>query len=102
MIDAENYKYNTSSDIQLVLRPIDGKPLAGNGLVDKGLFTGENTLHVIMDLATCLWYFKYERGIVPQPLKQRFTSYSKALVFATEYFGRRNIQITEVKDKVKE
>lgn len=91
-------KKNRELDIVLVLEPIDGAPLSAAGLVDKRLFTGENRLHAIMDTQTCLYYLKYDSGIVPEPLRQRFTSLKKLLDFVTGYFERRKIRIKEILD----
>lgn len=83
----------------LELRPANGKKtLSSTGLVDTRLFTGENKLHAIKDPATCFWYLKYESGIVPQPLKQHFTSFGALKKFAEHYFGKRNIVIDKVID----
>jgi len=65
-------------------------------MVDNRLFNGKNNLHVIMDKQTSLWYFQLDNGILPQPLQQRFTSYNKAVNFATQYYNRRNIEVKEV------
>jgi hypothetical protein len=89
-----------SNDRILVIRPMDGKkPTSGTGLIDVSLFsTGGNQLHAMRDPLTTLWYFKYERGVLPTPLKQRWTSWTAMLAFATKYFKNRNLQIVEVID----
>lgn len=88
-----------STDRILVLKIIDGKkPTSSLGNVDTRLFKGENKLHAIMDPRTCLWYFKYDSGALPEPLKQKFTSFNKLLEFARAYFVKRNIEIAEVID----
>jgi hypothetical protein len=87
------------NDRSLVLRPIPGGPGTNSkGLVDSRLFTGGNTLHVILDEQLGLWYLKYDSGKVPGSFEQHFTSFSKALAFVTEYYKKRNIEITEVID----
>lgn len=99
--DVEEDKNNKlrSSDRIVVLEPMDGKKsLNTSGLVDTRLFTGRNQLHIIMDPQTCLWSFKYESGILPDPLKQRFTSFRNIYDYAVEYFRKRNIKIVEVID----
>src|SRR5882672_11382398 len=86
-------------DRVLVLEPIEGlDPKRNTGLVDTSLFTGTNKLHAKMDPATTLWSFQYERGILPEPLKAKFTKFSILLKYADDYFKKRNIQIKEVKD----
>lgn len=88
-----------SPDRVLVLTVMEGKkPLNTTGTSDPRLFTGENKLHAVMDSGTCLWKFKYDMGIVPEPLKGTFTGFKALKKFADEYYGRRNILITEVKD----
>ena len=81
---------------QLVLEPIDGKGKTVTGLIDTNLFTGSNKLWAKRDDHAGLWYFQYERGVVPEALKQRFTSFKILQKFAEEYFLRRNIRIKEV------
>lgn len=85
-----------SSDRILMLKPIGGKPVSSTGLVDPRLFKGENRLHLTMEPQTSIWYFKYDQGGLPEPLKQRFTSFRIAKEYATDYFKKRNVEITEV------
>jgi hypothetical protein len=88
-----------SSDRQIVLRPIEGKSsLSSTKLIDNRLFTGDNTLHAKLDPQTMLWYMEYDKGGVPQPLKQRFTSFLKLMQSVREYFRSRNIEVVEVID----
>lgn len=95
----QNIIRNVSSDRVLVLSPKEGAdPLNTLGLVDKRLFSGKNNLHCIMDKQTSLWYFNYDSGLIPQPLQQRFTSFTKAYNFAEQYFNKRNVEIKEVLD----
>lgn len=85
-----------SDDRILVLQVMEGKSSKTNtGLIDNSLFTGGNQLHAYLDTA-CLWKLKYEKGILPEPLKQRFTSFSQLFNFCVEYFKKRNIEIKEV------
>lgn len=93
----------SAPDRILVLEPIDGKKaLSSTGLVDPRLFKeGEdgNKLHAVMDMETCLWSLKYEKGAVPPVLKdQRFTGFKALKKYTEDYFAKRNIRITEVKD----
>lgn len=73
------------------------KPMTTTGLVDSRLFTGENKLHGIRG-PDGLWIVKYERGIVPEVLKQKFTSFSQLTKFVEGYFKKRNIVIKEITD----
>jgi hypothetical protein len=88
-----------SADRVLVLSVIEGKkPLNTLGASDPRLFNGENKLHAIMDPQTTLWSFKYDMGMVPEPLKCKFTSFKAAKKYADNYFNPRNIEINQVID----
>ena len=88
-----------SRDRILKLEIIDGKkPTSSTGLTDSRLFSGENKLHAVADPQTGLWTFKYEMGGVPPVLRCQFTSFKKLLEFASDYYIKRNIRITEVID----
>lgn len=90
---------NVGDDRILSLELIDGKaPLSSTGLIDKRLFRGENKLHAIKDTQTCLWYMKYDDGLIPEPLRQRFTTFSRLFKTAEDYFTKRNVKITEIID----
>lgn len=87
------------SDRILVLKPIEGtKAKSSTGLDDPRLFNGGNNLHGIKDQQTNLWYFKYESGVIPEPLKQRFTSFPLLKKHAEDYYVKRNIAVVEVLD----
>lgn len=76
------------------LKPKEGeKTLNSAGLVDPRLFKGENKLRAVMDNGTCLWFMRYEKGAVPEPLKQKFTTLSALVKYAKSYFDSRGIQI---------
>jgi hypothetical protein len=85
-----------STDRILVLEKID--PKGDTGLIDPKVFKGENNLHAVMDQGTCLWSFKHDRGMVPAPLRNKYTSFKAAREQAEEYFRQKNIRIVEVKD----
>lgn len=86
-----------SNDRVISLSPIEGKrSVATNGLVDPRLFSGENKLHLVRDPMHSLWFFKYEMGMLPEPLKQQFTTFGRATKHAREYFKKRNIEIKEI------
>lgn len=90
---------NRKIDIILVLKPIDGKgPKDVTGLVDRQLFTGGNNLHAKMDIQTCLWSLSYDRGVLPQPLKQKFTGFAPLMKFVKEYMKNRNVEVAEILD----
>jgi len=97
--DSLNTKYMLNTERELVLAPIDGKkPLSSHGSTDNRLFKGGNKLWAIMDKQTSLWHLKYEQGVLPEPFRQRFTSFSKLKAFVDDYYARRNLQIVDVKD----
>lgn len=85
-----------SPDRILVLSTMPGKKVSG--LVDPRLVSGDNKLHCIREDQTNFWYFKYEHGGLPEPLKCKFTSFKAALKFANEYYNKRDIEIKEVQD----
>jgi len=87
-----------SDDRVFVLEVIDGNAKNSHGLTDSRLFTGGNRIHTFKDPETCLWYFKYDAGDVPEKLKCQFTSFSAAKKFAEAYYIARNIRIKEVLD----
>lgn len=94
----ENPKIKKDDRI-LVLKQREGvKTLSSTGLVDSRLFTGENNLHVIKEINSNNWYFKYDSGGLPEALKQKFTTFGIAYAYAKKYFEKRNIYITEVID----
>lgn len=89
-----------SHDRVLKLEVIDGKKAkSSTGLLDPRLFTGDQNIHLIMDIQTNLWSFRYSNnGLLPEPLKGQFTSFSKGYDHARNYFEKRNVKITEVID----
>lgn len=90
---------NISWDRILVLKIQEGKTVKDvTGNVDPDLFKGGNRLHAIKDPETCMWYFKYDRGGLPETLKCKFTGFSTALRYAQNYYKKRNLDIVEVQD----
>lgn len=91
-----NMTKNNSDHRLLNLDTADGKaPISSTGLIDRRLFTGEVQLKATMD-ETGLWSMKYTEGNLPEPLRQKFTSFSTLRDFAEEYFKKRNVVIKEV------
>ena len=87
------------TDRILVLKVKEGeRPISSTGLVDTRLFSGDNKLHAVQDLSNRLWSLKYEMGGVPEPLKEKFTTFDRALHSAKTYFNKRNVEIVEVID----
>ncbi len=85
------------TDRILVLEPIDETKVKGTtGLVDNRLFKGGNKLHAVMEGPTAFWYFKYEAGGLPEPLKQKFTTFNTLLRFAENYFAKRGLKVVRV------
>lgn len=86
-----------SADRVFVLSVMEGKKaINSTGTADPRLFNGTNKLHCIMDTQTNLWYFKYDMGGLPEPLKCRFTSCTAAKKYADSYYNPRNIEINQV------
>ena len=86
-----------STDRILVLEKVNVKD-KDIGLFDPQVFEGKNNLHLVMDPTTCMWTFKYERGVVPPVLKATFTSFKQAKEHAETYLASKNIKIVDVKD----
>jgi len=88
-----------SADRTLVLKPMEGKkPLNTIGTADPRLFTGENTVHAIMDRQTMLWTIRYQNGLPPPKLRNKYTSFGKLKKAMDEYYKTRNVEIVDVKD----
>lgn len=88
-----------SDDRILVLKQIEGEHVtASTGLVDNRLFQGGNRVHGIKDPRDNLWFFKYDAGGLPEPLKQKFTSFLALHKFASNYFAKRGLAVVEVID----
>jgi len=86
-----------STDRILVLEKHDPKS-KDVGLVDPQVFEGKNNLHLVMDPTTLLWSFKYERGVVPPNLRNKFTNFKMAKEHAEQYLRAKNIKIVDIKD----
>jgi hypothetical protein len=96
---AQNIVKMRSDDRIIVLKPQEGKhTLSSSGMVDNRLFTGDNKLHAKLDKHFMLWSLQQEKGLLPQDLKQRWTSFDKCLDYVRTYFNRRNIDVVEVID----
>lgn len=89
-------KIQNSDDRLIKISPMEGfNPESEAGLVDKRLFQGDNKLHATIDPQTSLWSLKYEKGGLPEPLKQKFTSYKKLMETVKHYFNKRKLKVTE-------
>lgn len=96
-LDSERHKKNANSDRILVLERMPGKSILNTkGVTDNRLFTGDNKLHAIFNPDNSMWYLKFDAGHLPEQFKQWFTSFSKLLSFARQYYEKRNVQIKEV------
>jgi hypothetical protein len=74
------------------------KPKNNSGTTDNRLFTGETALHAVRTAPYDLWVLKYEHGVLPEPLKQKFTTFTKLHEFVDGYFRRRGFRIVKVED----
>lgn len=84
-----------SNDRILILEKID-KEKKNHSLVDPKTLEGKNPLHIYMEQG--MWYFRYEHGLVPGPLRDRYTSFKVAKDAAEAYFLNNNIRIVDVID----
>lgn len=83
------------NDRILILAKID-EETKDMGLVDPKILQGKNKLHCYIDQG--MWFFRQEHGLVPGPLRNKYTSFQMAKADADAYFRTRNIQIIDVKD----
>jgi len=87
------------TDIVLSVRPMGKFTYRTSGLMDYRIFKGENQLHAIMDMETCLWRIRYETGIPPLEVRnQQFTSFSELMKYLRPYLKARNLEIVEILD----
>lgn len=84
-----------SNDRILVLEKID-KEGKNDSVIDPKVVDGKNKLHCYIDNG--MWYFKFEHGLIPAALRDRFTSFKVAREAADTYFKTRNIRIKDVLD----
>lgn len=84
-----------SNDRILVLDKID-KEKKEHSIIDPKVLEGKNPLHAYSEQG--MWYFKFEHGLVPGPLRDRYTSFKFAKDAAEAYFLTRNIRIVDVLD----
>lgn len=97
-LDARYKAKMNSLDRVIVLEPMeDAKTLSASGEVDMRLFKGENNLHAIYDIQKGLWFLRYEKGIIPEAMKQMFSEFQPLLDFVRVYFQKRNVRVTEVR-----
>lgn len=87
-----------SRDRILVLEKENPKEKDG-GILDPGVFTGKNALHIKQEALSDLWVFKYDHGVVPPNLRNKYTSFNLAKEQAEIYFKTKKIKIVDVKDE---
>lgn len=98
-IEARRKAKMRSDDRVFVLQPVQGKSAKDIlGRADPRLFTGENNLHAIYDDITGMWRLRYDMGALPEPLKQKFTTFNTAVDAVKKYFSSRNVEITKIID----
>lgn len=99
MTQEQNSNKQRSPDRVLQLKVIDGtQPKTSTGLLDPRLFTKGNNLHAIQNPENNLWVLQYDQGVLPQQLKQSFTSFKKLLQHTEMYLKVRNVEVVEVRD----
>ena len=72
-----------------------GSTKASAGLIGTEVLKGNNNLHAKYDEAIQLWHLKMEHGEIPQPLRQRFTSFSQLFKVVQTYFDHKDIDVYE-------
>jgi len=77
------------------LKLIQRNPKDSTGLIGREVFTGQNKLHIIFKEESGLWSFKLDHGVLPETLRQHFTSFIAAMKHAKTYFDLKNIDVTE-------
>ena len=82
-----------TQDRILVLDTLD-KDKTVSSLIDPKTLEGKNPLHVYSDQG--MWYFRFEHGNVPGPLRGKYTNFKSAKDDAEIYFATRNIKIVDV------
>ena len=86
-----------ANDRIFVLEKMVGEhTLTPKGMIDNRLFSGENKLHAKLDPSNSQWFLQYDSGLVPEPLRSRWTSFAKLKEYVTSYFNRRNINIKQI------
>lgn len=68
------------------------------GIIDPTVFTGKNRLRILMDPVTTMWFYRYDRGVIPPQLQGKFTTFKKAFKKGEAYFAAKNIKITDIVD----
>lgn len=88
-----------STDRVLVLEVIDGEKIkSSTGMVDQRLFQGGNKLHAKRSPQYDLWELKYEQGAVPEPLRQKYTTFATLFKEASRFYEKRGLKISRVED----
>lgn len=77
------------------LEQIPGSTKSTAGQLDVRLFKGENKLIAFMAPSTMLWQLKYEHGILPEPLKQKFTRFNLLMDHVKHYFAKRGVKVID-------
>jgi len=92
-------KQMNNDDRVLVMEVKEGENVkATTGLVDNRLWKGGNKLHAVREPQTSFWYLKYEKGGLPETLKQKFTSFTALRRHAERYFEQRGLELVKVED----
>lgn len=101
MEPAYTYTPNTtkmkSNDRVFVLEKVEGtQGKSTSGMIDNRLFDGGNKLHAKLDPHSMLWSVNMDKGLVPQVLKQQWTSFPKLKDYVTSYYANRGVRVKEI------
>lgn len=96
---AEKNLANVSTDRIFKLSPINEMEMMSRKR-STFMFQGDKQLHAIQDSG--LWYLEYRTstgqsgGNLPEPLKQRWTSFNQLTKFLIPYFQNRGVRVDEI------
>ncbi len=92
-----DYDRNRSLEREITLEVMDEKkPKNSLGMTDPRLFTGETKIYAVQDPHFMNWGLKQSQGVLPEPLRQRFSSIRALTDFVKSYYATRNIKVTKV------
>ena len=89
---------NISNNRTILLEKMPGKTVIDNtGAKDYRDFQTSTPLRAIRNDDTNLWAMRYDPpAVIPEILRQQFTTFDGLLKHVTTYFNKRNIRIKEI------